>query len=243
MNGKIITQIGSLPYDNIEEAINYSLRHDIPFLPELQKLGDSILDYIKNPGQLSCLNEFKNAVRGYEIVKIQSIGPATLTLPPWKFDHDYAVQVVDSHISGIIKGLDAKEIILFLDEPGLGQVSINYEELWYPIIETYRSKTEVPISFGVHCCDNMQWDKLFHSNVGVDIISFDASKYDITIYPYYRGGKRIAWGIEKREDIKDFQDGDLLTLPCGIGTKIYNIGDAKKNLEKLVEIKSHLARL
>lgn len=34
---KIITQIGSLPYEDIGEAVEYSLRHDIPFLPELIK--------------------------------------------------------------------------------------------------------------------------------------------------------------------------------------------------------------
>ncbi len=30
---KIITQVGSLPYDNTDESVEYSLKHDIPFLP------------------------------------------------------------------------------------------------------------------------------------------------------------------------------------------------------------------
>jgi len=84
MNRKIITQIGSLPYDNIGEAVRYSLRHHIPFLPELPKLGDSMLDYIKNPGKLSCLNEFKK--HSYETVKIQSVGPAMLVLSGYSKD-------------------------------------------------------------------------------------------------------------------------------------------------------------
>ena len=29
---QMITQIGSLPYDDVERAVEYSLQHDIPFL-------------------------------------------------------------------------------------------------------------------------------------------------------------------------------------------------------------------
>ncbi len=59
MKRKVITQIGSIPYQDVKQAVKYSLKHDIPFLPELPKLGDGVLDYIKNPGKLSCLEEFK----------------------------------------------------------------------------------------------------------------------------------------------------------------------------------------
>ncbi|MFH1065606.1 MAG: hypothetical protein V1734_03835 [Nanoarchaeota archaeon] len=45
----IVTQIGSLPYDSVEKAVAYSLKHDIPFLPELPKLGDSMIQYIRIP--------------------------------------------------------------------------------------------------------------------------------------------------------------------------------------------------
>ena len=46
---KIVTQVGSLPYDDVDKAVEYSLLHDIPFLPELPKLGDAMLDYIEKP--------------------------------------------------------------------------------------------------------------------------------------------------------------------------------------------------
>ena len=39
----MITQIGSLPYDNVNEAIDYSLKHNIPFLPELPSKGETML--------------------------------------------------------------------------------------------------------------------------------------------------------------------------------------------------------
>lgn len=220
---KITTQIGSLPYDNVSKAIEYSLAHDIPFLPELPLLGDSMLEYIKNPGQLSCLEDFRSETQGADIIKIQSIGPATLINSG--YSEDIAVEKVYTHISKILDRMNAKEVILFLDEPALGHTGIDYISLWQVIFSQFNVKK------GIHVCGNMDWDKLFESEI--EIISHDSTKYDITIYPKYRNNKIIAWGIKDYKDIRDFQEEDLLTLPCGIGPKINNEDDAKKSLELL----------
>lgn len=225
MKEKIITQIGSLPYKDVKQAVRYSLKHDIPFLPELPLLGDSIMDYIKNPGQLSCLEEFKKY--SFKTVKVQCVGPATLVVSGYAAEE--AVEKIYKHISCILDGFQAKEIILFLDEPALGSAGLDFEELWLPIFSSFK------VTPGVHCCGNMDWDKLFKSDL-IEIISFDASQFDITKYPHYRNGKRIAWGVKELSDIKDFQSSDLLTLPCGMGTKIYTVDDCPKELKKLKTI-------
>ncbi len=221
---RIITQIGSLPYEDVKEAVEYSLRHDIPFLPELPRRGDAMLEYIKHPGRLSCLEEFKK--HKFQTVKVQCIGPATLVQAG--YSKDEAISRIYEHISAILDGLSFQEAILFLDEPALGYSGVNFKELWEVIFSNFRV---IP---GVHICGNMDWDEVFTSCV--EIISFDASKYDITKYSKYRSGKRIAWGIEKKEDIKDFKLGDLITLPCGMGTSFYKPQDCPKYLEKLREI-------
>lgn len=228
-NEKIITQIGSLPYEEVNEAVNYSLRHDIPFLPELPRRGDAMMEYIKNPGRLSCLNEFKK--HKFTTVKIQCVGPATLILGGYKKEE--AVKRAYEHIYKIMDGIKAEEVILFLDEPALGQSSLNYKELWDMLFSSFN------VVSGVHTCGNMNWDELFDSNI--EIISFDASKYDITKYPKYRNGKRIAWGINGKEDVKDFQDGDLLTLTCGIGSKFNKVEDCDKKLEMLLSVSREVA--
>ena len=227
---KIITQIGSLPYEDVDEAVEYSLRHDIPFLPELPKLGDAMLDYIKSPGHLSCLSTFKQKTTGCEMVKIQCVGPATLILSG--YSEDEAVTKACEHIAALLDGLHVKDIILFLDEPALGQAGFDYKKLWSPLFESF------DVTSGVHVCGNMNWDELFCSDI--DIVSFDASTYDITVYPEYRNNKRIAWGIKRREDAKDFRAGDLLTLPCGMGPKLYDTDDCEPSLKRLVEISTHL---
>lgn len=224
-NEGIVTQIGSLPHDDVEMAVEYSLRHDIPFLPELPKLGDAMMDYVKNPGRLSCLDVFKRKVEGRKAVKIQCVGPATLILAG--YSEDEAISRTCEHIDAILDGLKVENVILFLDEPALGQAGFDYHRLWAPLLESF------DVTPGVHVCGNMNWDELFDSEV--EIISFDASQYDITRYPAYRNGKRIAWGITEREDVRDFQDGDLLTPPCGMGPKFYSANDAEVCLRSLLE--------
>jgi len=219
--GKRITQIGSLPFQEVERAVEYSLRHDIPFLPELTVRGDAMLDYIKEPGKLSCLSAFK--AHRFDVVKVQCVGPATLRQTG--YEEDDAVSRIYRHIEAILDGLIADEILLFLDEPALGYIGFDYRRLWDPLFESF------PVIRGVHVCGNMQWDLLFEAEI--DIISFDASSYDIT--KYYAGPreKRIAWGIERVEDIADYRSGDLITLPCGMPHRAYTEDDADQRFDVL----------
>jgi hypothetical protein len=221
ISGKVVTQIGSLPLADPKKAVRYSLEHDIPFLPELPLLGDAMLTYIKTPGKLSCLAEFKR--HRFEVVKVQAVGPATLILagyPP-----EEAVLRAYRHLEVILDGLQAQEVIAFLDEPALGQAGFSYEDLWEEVFADF------PVTRGVHVCGNMQWDLLFSSQV-VEIISFDASRYDPTLY-YPRRGKRISWGITDPAQIKDFQPGDLITPPCGLAPPRYRESDLPRVLEML----------
>lgn len=233
MNKKgIVTQVGSLPYDDVEKAVAYSLRYDIPFLPELPKLGDAMMEYIKNPGRLSCLETFKKKTKGRETVKVQCVGPATLILAG--YSEDEAISRTCQHIEAVLDGLSAGSVILFLDEPALGQAGFDFHRLWAPLFESF------DVTPGVHVCGNMNWDELFNSQV--KIISFDASQYDITKYPAYRNGKRIAWGIQTRQNVRDFQEGDLLTLPCGMGPKFYSTDDCEVWLGNLLAIANDLRK-
>ncbi len=217
----MFTQIGSLPHVNVNDAVEYSRRHPIPFLPELPELGDSMLDYIKHPGKLSCLDEFKK--HEFKKVKIQCVGPATLISSG--YEQNDAVARIYDHVSAIVDGLQADQVILFLDEPGIGHVGFDVEMFWSAIFGAF------DVISGVHVCGNADWDKLFTSDV--KIISFDASQFDITIYPQYRSEKCIAWGVKDEGDIRDFQTGDLLTLPCGMSSQLYSVSDCEIALNKL----------
>ena len=229
--GKLITQIGSLPFTDVEQAVGYSLEHDIPFLPELTALGDAMLHYIQEPGSLSCLEAFKRHQFG--TVKVQCIGPATLVQSG--YDEDDAISRIYTHIEVILDGLRAEETILFLDEPALGYAGFDYQRLWAPLFESF------PVVRGVHVCGNMQWDQMFDAEI--DVISFDASKHDVTKYYESRNGKSIAWGIERPEHVRDYQPGDLITLPCGMPHRAYTEEQAAERFGVLRETAESVLQL
>lgn len=244
----IVTQIGSLPFDSVETAVEYSLGHGIPFLPELPKLGESMREYIQKPGTLSCLSEFKK--HSYDTVKVQCVGPVTLGLMEfedengreWQYNDEEAKLQIATHLTTALDGLNAGEIIVFLDEPALGNSGKNYEAMWHEIFFCVQAATGAQFLKGVHLCELADFDRLFTANI--DIISFDASQYDLTIYPKYgefrnRDGK-VAWGISKPEDMRDFHKGDLITMPCGLGGmnkatgKPYTAEECEQSLEMMM---------
>jgi hypothetical protein len=137
---------------------------------------------------------------------------------------DEALLRVYGHVEAILTGLRAEEILLFLDEPALGQAGFDSEELWKRIFDDF------PVLRGVHVCGNMQWDHLFAAEI--DIVSFDASRYDIRGY-YPRHGKRVAWGISDPSQIEDRQPGDLVTPPCGLSPPAYGPRDLERVLALL----------
>jgi hypothetical protein len=65
------TGVGSLPHENISDAIDFSLKHDIPFLPELTKLDGFMNESKKN----SCLDEFIKNTTSSNVRKIQFPSP------------------------------------------------------------------------------------------------------------------------------------------------------------------------
>ncbi len=68
-----------------------------------------------------------------------------------------------------------------------------------------------PVVRQVHVCGSMQWDQILEADI--DIVSFDASTYDITKYYAARDETKIAWGIEPIEHARDVVLSDLITLP------------------------------
>ncbi|MFH1065605.1 MAG: hypothetical protein V1734_03830 [Nanoarchaeota archaeon] len=181
---------------------------------------------------------------------MQCIGPATLSFTDY-YDEEQNIkrpytdteikEHIKFHIGATLYGLNAKEIIVFLDEPILGNAGFKYEEVWDAIFSDKIFST-LNIKRGIHVCALTDFDRLFKANI--DIISFDASHYDLTMYGKYnhfrRKGGRIAWGISNAEDITDFHKGDLITMPCGLGGmnlatgKPYTEEESEKALEMLV---------
>jgi hypothetical protein len=218
----ILTGVGSLPFTDPQAAVEHVLKYDIPFIPELTGCGESMEHYLNSTEPLSSAKYF--AEHTLEIAKFQSVGPVTAM--NFRFSEDEATLKIIDHISRHMKYIDAKKVILFLDEPVLGHSGLPFERMWENVFE------EFDVIRGIHTCGNMLWDKLFEAPI--EIINFDASKYDITKY-YTERSKRIAWGITKESDIRDWKNNDLITSPCGLSQ--FSIEDCDNILTDLKNVK------
>jgi hypothetical protein len=219
----IITGVGSLPFKDPAAAVEYVMKYDIPYMPELTQLGESMDKYLNSTEPLSSATPFSE--HSLEIAKMQCVGPVTAM--NLGLDEDMATLKIIDHISRHLKFIDAKKIILFLDEPVLGQSGLPFARMWENVFE------EFDVVRGIHTCGNMLWDQLFSAQI--EIINFDAAQYDITRY-YDERTKRIAWGVQTAEDIKDWRSGDLITPACGLNES--SVEECNKILENLQSIKS-----
>ena len=265
------TLIGGLPHYNVKEAVDLSSLLDILCIPELKLRGDDIFSPLKKPGESSCLYEVKKRIidKKIDITKIQGPGPVT-AIKFGGYDGDIYFQNIYKHFEKVITALkDGNEklkIMAFADEPSLFLVDFdfNYKVLhedWLTLVKSLGADIT-----GVHSCGDLtdkielrRFDALFESEF--DIISVDASKYDITRYPLFRNDKMIAWGIDFGKDIfgdelkfrnidevleyliKYARKGDLLTLPCGRDPKFYSADYVVREIENLLMIQSYLGQL
>src|SRR3989344_4439899 len=166
-----VTKIGSLPHHTVADAVTYSRKHPIPFLPErLVSNSEYMLSLVNDPGRLSCLDDFtKEPFVGQ--VKVQCIGPVALT----RSEHcslEVAVRKIRTYLDTIFDRINVTgQIILFLDEPELSPAYTELaEKFWKTIFEAYEATP------GIHNCGKVSFDKIFRSEV-VQIVSFDASRY------------------------------------------------------------------
>src|SRR3989344_1443210 len=73
-----VTQIGSLPHHTVADAVAYSRKHPIPFLPErVVSNSEYMLKLVNDPGRLSCLDAFVKEPFVVQ-VKVQCMGPMAL---------------------------------------------------------------------------------------------------------------------------------------------------------------------
>jgi hypothetical protein len=214
--------VGSLPYKSIEETMRFNQRFEnnplgVVTFPELSNLGDGMIQCFEYPEKLSCLDVFKE--QKYSRVKIQGPGPASLIMLQQfrRYSEDDLVELAENYLKTIRKGLNAEEIIISLDEPGMQTAPVGSQNLWEPIFSAFgnNEKREVHI-----CGDSGPWSDILQFE-WLDYLNFDASIVDITIYKkeyaqFRENGGHIAWGIKKESDIKDWRLGDLVTPVCGL---------------------------
>ncbi|MDK2823188.1 MAG: hypothetical protein PWQ67_581 [Clostridia bacterium] len=321
-NKLLVTGIGSLPYVDVEKALDKVAEYcpQLPFWPQLPKrskqelmLEAFLFPWIKEglvifrhgrgifSEKINKLDLYHNSLEKYNPlpeniapglykfkeyfhkglftaalgVKGQVTGPNTLSkynllesgLP---LNHNKQIlkavlKLVQEQINFQIDFLKELKLplIIFIDEPaGFTNFyepngGILEQGLW-DLIMAARKRGVV---IGIHCCNKPDWYKL--SRLPVDIISFDASNYQITgkdknyIIDFLSTGGRIAWGIiptsgaywpEIHRRVVNYKDlikmGGLITASCGLGLSTEStVEEIMEYSKKVVElITSHKNR-
>jgi hypothetical protein len=154
----------------------------------------------------------------YALIKGQVVGPFTFGFG-LNDNQCRAVWFDEQYRDIVIKGLTmkavwqarqlkacAEQVVIFLDEPifsALGTpayIGVENEQVIGTLDEIAAALHAENALVGVHCCGNMEWSLLAHTNI--DIISFDAYSFGdkVALYAgeigsFLRRGGRLAWGI------------------------------------------------
>lgn len=154
----LITGVGSLSHQTPEKAIEYSLAHDIPFLPQLTAIDGNMIEQARILSY-KLLPQFIEKTKG-RTVKIQLVGPTSSTL---------SLKTIKDNINCLSYFFEKERTLFFIDEPRLAPTPQLKELLIY-------AKTKFN-KIGLHCCANNI------SAIVVNELPLDIFSYDYTLNP------------------------------------------------------------
>jgi hypothetical protein len=220
------TGIGSVFHSNIEDGFEFSLKHDIPFLPQFYKLEGSMID-IANTVSYPYLDKFIDILESKkkEVIKLQLVGPnsSKLSLTKLKKNIDY----LSSRTTNF-------KTILFIGEPIL---SFNSN------LEAIISHAKVKFSqVGLHSCSaEINYEEV--NKLPIDIFSYDCF-LNSKLHNLIREDICLCYGLldaeKKLAHIVNNRSKSYISTTCGLGLSDINtdyyfqlLDKGKKSLTKM----------
>lgn len=204
-----VTGIGSVSFSDINLAIKYSMSFDIPFLPQMTALDESMIPQAKS-GIYLANKDFSSIInkKGTHLFKIQIAGPTTAKQTP-----DYLFQ----HIKSLAIIYNTKPVI-FIDEP----VPSNDHQDLTSLISMLK---EDGYSVGIHTCNNSSL--LNFLSMDINFLSIDNQFLELIIcsselQDFFSKKKILILGISplykniNREFIRKYIGSLYLSPPCGL---------------------------
>jgi hypothetical protein len=148
------TGIGSLPFTSVDEALTFSLAHDLPFMPELPALDSSEL-LLGARADAAVVSRFVQRVELGREVKVQLVGPTTLG----------SVEACVRRARAMLEVLDTRPVLFTLDEPSL-KTPTHEHSLLLDVLHQAGART------ALHCCGQADWSAVLR--LPVDVVFFDA---------------------------------------------------------------------
>jgi hypothetical protein len=216
------TGVGSLPHDDVEEAVAHvAAAYDVPFCPQLPRLdGDMVAEWLgadprrcgwspardrERPHAWSeLLAELDRTPPAHGVVKLQVTGPATLAcaLERGTGGRREALALafelaawLAANVAEQVRALDERglDALLVVDEPALHVFGTEeVERAWDPL-------RAVAPAWGLHLCGPVPWDVVERAEPCV--LSFDLAlaapgeQATAVLRRLLARGGRIAWGV------------------------------------------------
>lgn len=209
--------IGSLPHTNFQSAISYSLKHHLPFLPQMTSLGERMVDQVRSSKEITkkyqALDLFTEKILEHKIsaFKIQIAGPETC-----KVDHQLILNEINKFLEYFSK-YKLKPIV-FIDEPVITFKSDHLKNVFAEL-----SKLEV--TSGLHSCAKFNTELVEEMNF--DFLSFDAG----LVTPSENTKKILINGIPPFSMPKFTIYGEWISSSCGLAR--YTEDECEKILKNL----------
>lgn len=217
------TGIGSLPFTHPKIAEEYSLRHFLPFIPELPMNGERFL--------IESSKEIIDRIKMYENItnkdqfKIQLIGPTTFEkfVPQTTIAYQEILLESLGHLS-MIQHSKNQKIFIQLDEPEPPSSDEQKMELtkYLGIISTLGF---YPI---VHSCQKISTDYFPH-------LPTPYLALDLALNPQFTNDQRLLIaGIDPRK-MSTKSQCEYVSFTCGMG--LMSVSDCEDIFKKLDDIK------
>lgn len=195
------THVGSLPFDNIEDALNYTFRFDVPVIFTLPNLNKKDFIHLEVIDLLDCgsfkdgkidldLNRNSKSIKlRYEeeflkrfnrsekkVFKIQLIGPVSLYSLS---NHNYSLQEVSDFLIEKYSELSQRlnkfgDLFFCIDEPLLNKTVLNKVK----IINSFLKSLPMPKELvGIHSCCKLPVEEI--NKIECSNMNLDCSLYSI----------------------------------------------------------------
>jgi methionine synthase II (cobalamin-independent) len=202
------TGIGSVPFDNIIDAMSFVKKCTIPYLPELKQ--ENMLTLLENPLYFEQENwqTFVREAQNFNLVKVQLPGP--LTYKFIKKELIYYTRKLQHAFERIKNDLKNIPFMLIIDEPCL--LKTNERSI---LTETLNLLNYSEI--GIHCCDHFKIADV--NNLPIKFLSLDVSLFsDQDLIDLHRkfsliiGANKISLPRIYALDLPNI----LISPPCGL---------------------------
>lgn len=243
-----LTHVGSLPFKDLDQALDFTFQFDLPVLPSLPQVDSNFFmdkeifsftqstqeDFIPHGEKL-----FFKRLKGQ--FKYQNIGPISFTHTQKKYDFNSSLKILGNLYSKLFKRWSDKDFIFIFDEPLYFMASDDEKRA---AIGFYQNLMEMfpKIQFGLHCCsklNRLDLEKLsFFNYLNIDLHLYQSSDIPSDQENVFK--MAAVLDFKDLADInEDLQDKvvtycQFLTPTCGLAlTNEANINSIFNELEKL----------